>query len=1085
VDVAFSEFLSTGAERLIGDTWSEGHGENPTEYDYSLMGTNSNNFSCGPRGELDCKYDLFRLFNAYLYQHFRGSVASDDAVYRMVRYVENGQHIQDLRALGNVLMDPPLSGRIPGTTPNQKVGNLYQRFAMARYANDNTYAGGIYGFGAVSARSFRVFEWVNSGLDRKRVVPPVFLIGDAMDDTSPHAMTSWTDPVQPSAGSEPFRVLTTGSDYYLFLADSSLINHGCSRDLSIRIRGTETVPTNQDFRIGYMVFNGNDSTLYDNALTGVVETVPVTISGNTLDTQFTISDFGALKKGVVLVFSMVEANLSAGFSSSGLVKDMDYELTYQLVPDTLTTPGNYASLGSAMSASCTGDVIILTTNGNEGSYSPFYLAKDILITGESGEMPVINGMCTLQKGEVRRLKLKDVSGNWSVVKTGLLQSDNVTVRDCVLMGRGSAAGSRGVGYNDGNVTFINCTVDSVKELAYPNFFGGSYSGRLRFENCHLFGERGFYLELGGKTELIKSTMLRLYGSGGYAFDLANGRDARIEQSIVGGFNPVFSACPTDVVEHNILYNYSSLGCGSISSSTNLLNTTDPEYPLFCHARENKVKQYSLRIDSPAAAGNNSFGLDIGADGVECAWGSLARSTTMKADVVGTVLEDLTVPSGKTLTMKEGSSLKFDENDNSGGGSDTENELLIIGSLDVDGTAAKPVRFTSSLASPSEGEWAGVVGKSGGYVDIDHADIQYGKTGLRSESGVNSLKLTNSLLANNQVTDVTAAGNSGAVITLTGNTLTVGSGSGIVVMASKATVSGNTITGNGSTIYGIDLEAESSDQLISGNTVQDVSAGPALYVGGASGAANKIPSVRKNILRNSLQGIKVVTSKAAIGAPDSSSEKNTITGNSVGISCEGSNAKPTIRSNDISSNTTHGIVAKSSANPDVGKSLSLGGNKIVNNGTYCIYNRNTSGTISAQGNFLGTTTGCPLPTCFSGNVDISDWLCTAPFSVDIPMEALPRKPQGFRVQGFSPNPTHAGGRLKFTLDRGMADLDVEVFDVTGRRVREVSHLQVGPGDHEVAWFGDDQQQRPVQSGIYFLRVHADGIQDETIKVLVVR
>lgn len=539
-----------------------------------------------------------------------------------------------------------------------------------------------------------------------------------------------------------------------------------------------------------------------------------------------------------------------------------------------------------------------------------------------------------------------------------------------------------------------------------------------------------------------------------------------------------------LVRHNDVFGNTTQykDCGAATLDTNI-----SEDALFCNSRESVVGKYTLRIDSPCTDGNSPWGAQIGAKSVECAWGALVRPTTnLKADEAVTVLEDLTIPSGKTLTMQEGASLKFDDDDTTPpGGNDSENELLVVGTLDVNGTATKPVRFTSFLTAASEGSWAGIIGKSGGHVDIDHADIQYAKTGVASESGVNILKILNSALANNQVSDVTAAGNSQAVITITANNLTVGSGSGIVVLASQATVNGNMVTGNEATTYGIDLEAESANQIVSGNTVQGVSAGPALYVGGASGSANKVPSVRKNTLKDSLQGIKVAASKVAIGAQDSISERNTITGNSVGISCEGSIAKPTIRSNEVSSNTTHGIVAKSGANPDIGKSSSLGGNKIINNGTYCIYNRNTTGTISAQGNYLGSIAGCPLPACFSGSVDISGWLCAAPFAVDIPIAALPDRGEGLRVQGFSPNPTRSGGRLSLSLQDASAAVGVEVFDVTGRKVKDLTAPLVGMGKHEITWLGDDFQQRPVRAGIYFIRVRGNRLPEQTIKVLVVR
>jgi hypothetical protein len=47
--------------------------------------------------------------------------------------------------------------------------------------------------------------------------------------------------------------------------------------------------------------------------------------------------------------------------------------------------------------------------------------------------------------------------------------------------------------------------------------------------------------------------------------------------------------------------------------------------------------------------------------------------------------------------------------------------------------------------------------------------------------------------------------------------------------------------------------------------------------------------------------------------------------------------------------------------------------------------------------------------------------------------------------------------------------VEVFDVTGRRVRRLVDGFVTPGTYRVSWTGSDERGSRVAAGVYFLRM----------------
>jgi hypothetical protein len=79
---------------------------------------------------------------------------------------------------------------------------------------------------------------------------------------------------------------------------------------------------------------------------------------------------------------------------------------------------------------------------------------------------------------------------------------------------------------------------------------------------------------------------------------------------------------------------------------------------------------------------------------------------------------------------------------------------------------------------------------------------------------------------------------------------------------------------------------------------------------------------------------------------------------------------------------------------------------------------------------------------------------------------------FALEGLRPNPSPGAAELRFrTPVRGQ--VDVQLFDVSGRLVRTLWRGTAEPGEHRVSWNGLSDQGRRVASGVYFLRMQADG------------
>jgi hypothetical protein len=94
------------------------------------------------------------------------------------------------------------------------------------------------------------------------------------------------------------------------------------------------------------------------------------------------------------------------------------------------------------------------------------------------------------------------------------------------------------------------------------------------------------------------------------------------------------------------------------------------------------------------------------------------------------------------------------------------------------------------------------------------------------------------------------------------------------------------------------------------------------------------------------------------------------------------------------------------------------------------------------------------------------------AVDAPVIAAGGGNGGLRLEEAAPNPFRTGTHVRFATDRS-GPVRVSVHDVTGRVVRTLSDGPRDAGSHGLSWDGRDALDRPVASGVYFLRVEAAG------------
>lgn len=89
----------------------------------------------------------------------------------------------------------------------------------------------------------------------------------------------------------------------------------------------------------------------------------------------------------------------------------------------------------------------------------------------------------------------------------------------------------------------------------------------------------------------------------------------------------------------------------------------------------------------------------------------------------------------------------------------------------------------------------------------------------------------------------------------------------------------------------------------------------------------------------------------------------------------------------------------------------------------------------------------------------------------------------RFSVFVPNPFHGVTTIHYEVARA-SDVSVAVFDVAGRRIRVLTLGERSAGRHRVEWDGRNDAGERVATGVYFVRLSAEG-KDSTRRIVLLR
>ena len=94
------------------------------------------------------------------------------------------------------------------------------------------------------------------------------------------------------------------------------------------------------------------------------------------------------------------------------------------------------------------------------------------------------------------------------------------------------------------------------------------------------------------------------------------------------------------------------------------------------------------------------------------------------------------------------------------------------------------------------------------------------------------------------------------------------------------------------------------------------------------------------------------------------------------------------------------------------------------------------------------------------------------------------PASFALHPNLPNPFNPITTIRYDVPAPGADVNISVYDVTGRLVRELVKEHRGAGEWSVQWNGDNDRGQGVASGVYLYRMRA-GQFDRTGKMILLK
>lgn len=92
------------------------------------------------------------------------------------------------------------------------------------------------------------------------------------------------------------------------------------------------------------------------------------------------------------------------------------------------------------------------------------------------------------------------------------------------------------------------------------------------------------------------------------------------------------------------------------------------------------------------------------------------------------------------------------------------------------------------------------------------------------------------------------------------------------------------------------------------------------------------------------------------------------------------------------------------------------------------------------------------------------------------------PNTFSLSQNYPNPFNPSTSIKYNLTK-QSDVQIHIYDINGRLVRELQDSNASAGDHIIIWDGKNNSGQYVSSGTYIYQLLADGVSEAKKMILL--
>ena len=93
------------------------------------------------------------------------------------------------------------------------------------------------------------------------------------------------------------------------------------------------------------------------------------------------------------------------------------------------------------------------------------------------------------------------------------------------------------------------------------------------------------------------------------------------------------------------------------------------------------------------------------------------------------------------------------------------------------------------------------------------------------------------------------------------------------------------------------------------------------------------------------------------------------------------------------------------------------------------------------------------------------------------------PESFQLTNTFPNPFRENTTISFSLSKPDF-INLSIFDVTGREVKNMITGNVNAGEHKISWDGLNSYGSKLPSGIYYYRISTSGFT-KTKKMILLK